>query len=191
MITQIWESYHRPRWILPTHSKRSGYVYIYIYTVTCFRYFSSNPNLPHYPASNSLVFEEGMVELSFLVGIHEDGKRETVETFDVFLYDPWGGARLGSQQRTRVEIVDAESSGTTTAAPFTTLYCNRDEDRGSTGSVVEINAIAGKVTKVDVVARDALGRARRFGGDLFAVWVEGREEAGVDDEIGALSVRKT
>lgn len=139
-----------------------------------------NPNLLNYPASNSLVFEEGVVELSFLVGIHEDGRRETVEKFDVFLYDPWGGARLGSQQRTRVEIIDAESSGTTTVATFTTLHYDRDEDGGSMGSVVGIGTITGRVTNVNVVARDALGRARRFGGDLFAVWVEGREEVGAD-----------
>lgn len=137
------------------------------------------------------MFDEGVVELSFLVGIHEDGRRETAEKFDVFLYDPWGGARLGSQQRTRVEIIDAESSGTTTVATFTTLHHDRDEDGGSdTGSVVEIGAIAGRVTNVTVVARDALGRRRRFGGDLFAVWVEGREEGSGDDEKGALSVRK-
>lgn len=40
-------------------------------------------------------------------------------------------------------------------------------------------AVAGQLTNFTLVARDALGRGRGEGGDLFAVWIERR--IGVDE----------
>lgn len=54
------------------------------------------------------------MELSFLLGVHQDGLPEEDEFFDILLEEAWGGARLGSQQRTRITIVDADRNGTTT-----------------------------------------------------------------------------
>ena len=138
------------------------------------------------------MFDEGVVEVSFLLSVHEDGQRETAEHADLLLHDPWGGARLGAQYRTRIKVVDAESKGMTADATLTTLTY----DDGSSGSEDsgEIDTIAGTITYVTVVAKNAFGRRRRFGGDHFAVWVEVREEAedddGDDENVGS-SVRET
>eukprot|EP00752_Nemacystus_decipiens_P001537 g1506.t1 len=65
----------------------------------------------HFTTSDELIFAAGVVELSILLSIHEDGEAEDDEHFDLFLYEPWGGARVGSQHRTRVTIYDAEADG--------------------------------------------------------------------------------
>lgn len=111
--------------------------------------------------------------MSFLLNIHQDGEPEGNEYFDLFLYEPWGGARLGSQQRTRVTIIDADSNGTTTDYSLTTFYS--DEDVSETE---EIHVLAGAVNSLTLVAKDAFGRARGFGGGVFTIWVDAREEEG-------------
>lgn len=133
-----------------------------------------------------------MVEISILLGVHEDGEAETEEYFDLFLLEPWGGARLGSQQRTRVTIFDAESNGTVTHHSTTSLLFDRDssedydyeeetqtsgydaDDDDDDSDVVVV--VAGTLGNVTLVARDALGRLRGFGGDIFEAWVEVRGE---------------
>lgn len=132
-----------------------------------------------------------MVELSILLGVHEDGEAETDEYFDLFLLEPWGGARLGSQQRTRVTILDAESNGTVTHHSTTSLLFDRDSSDGfdyeeevqTSGYDADddddsdaVVVVAGTLENVTLVARDALGRLRGFGGDVFEAWVEVRGE---------------
>ncbi|CAM9146088.1 unnamed protein product, partial [Ectocarpus sp. 8 AP-2014] len=140
--------------------------------------------------SDELVFDPGVVELSILLGVHEDGEAETEEYFDLFLLEPWGGARLGSQQRTRVTILDAESNGTVTHHSTTSLLFDRDSSDGiiyeeetqSSGYDADddddsdVVVVAGTLGNVTLVAKDALGRLRGFGGDVFEAWVEVRGE---------------
>ncbi|CAM9996213.1 unnamed protein product, partial [Ectocarpus sp. 12 AP-2014] len=149
---------------------------------------------PHafYTTSDELVFDHGVVEISILLGVHEDGEVETEEYFDLFLLEPWGGARLGSQQRTRVTILDAESNGTVTDHSTTSLLFDRessedydheeetqtsgyDADDDDDDSEVVVVA-AGTLGNATLVARDALGRLRGFGGNVFEAWVEVRGE---------------
>lgn len=127
-----------------------------------------------------------MVDLSILLSIHEDGKAESDEHFDLFLYEPWGGARLGSQHRTRVTIIDADITGAVTHLSESTVHYVSSGDSGDVyddGSGEEKTAaaaavawgnsvVAGTVENATIVARNALGGLRGFGGDLFEVWVE-------------------
>lgn len=85
-------------------------------------------------ASTSLTFAPGVVELSFLVGVHPDGVPEESEFFDLSLEGPWGGARLGAQHRTRVTVVDADGNGTTTDYAKTTASEYGDLTDGSKDS---------------------------------------------------------
>lgn len=135
--------------------------------------------------SNSLVFAPGEVELSLLLSVHEDGEPETNEFFDLFLYDPWGGARLGSQQRTRVTVVDAQTNSSTSDHTLTTFYLGGEEgEAGDTQSIV-----AGITYNVTLVAKDALGRNRGFGGDVFAAWIEAKELESFEVREAAWSFR--
>lgn len=149
-----------------------------------------------------------MVELSILVGIHEDGEVENDEYFDLLLHAPWGGARLGSQQRTRVTVKDAESDGAVAHHATSALHFDPTDDGGSSsqsyhesGEGVEtsnakddddeddddgddassIVVEAGTVQNGTLVAKDAMGGLRGFGGDVFTAWVEVKV-AGVDGE---------
>lgn len=131
--------------------------------------------------STSLVFAPGVVELSFLISVHQDGEPEPNEYFDLFLDEPWGGARLGAQQRTRITVIDHDSNGSTTDHMLSewmdaSVAVGFGDDR--------VQAIAGVTSNFTVVSRDALGRERGQGGDVFAVWVEASvgtesEESGV------------
>lgn len=125
------------------------------------------------------------MELSFLVSVHQDGEAEGGEYFDLSLHQPWGGARLGAQQRTRVTIIDAESNGSRTDHALTTWF-DEEGDVGEGGEEY-IYVVAGAINNATIVARDALGNERGFGGDVFAAWVEGRGED--SDEDGGTTVR--
>lgn len=159
---------------------------------------SSPPPLP--TCSDELVFAPGVVELSILLGIHEDGEAETDEHFDLFLYEPWGGARLGSQHRTRVTIIDAETVGAATHHSQSALH---HDDPGDSGGAYDDGAgdgetaatargdvvVAGTVENATLVARNALGELRGFGGDVFEAWVEARgavEEEGIYGDVAFL-----
>ncbi|CAM9128397.1 unnamed protein product, partial [Laminaria digitata] len=132
----------------------------------------------HYTTSNALVFAPGEVELSFLLSVHEDGEPENNEFFYLFLYDPWGGARLGAQQRTLVTVVDAQTNSSAIDHTLTTFYLGQGEgEAGDTHAIV-----AGAVDNVTIVTKDALGRERGFGGDVFAVWVEAKRQGMLDGE---------
>ncbi|CAM9523958.1 unnamed protein product, partial [Hapterophycus canaliculatus] len=76
---------------------------------------------------DKIVFNPGVVETSILLGVHEDGKAEPDEKFDLLLFEPWGGARLGAQRRTTVTIVDAEGNGTVTHHSKTSVHHYQDE----------------------------------------------------------------
>lgn len=125
---------------------------------------------PRRNCSDSLIFLPGVVELSFLLGVFQDGVSEGNEYFDIFLHQPWGGARLGAQHRTRVTVVDVDGNGTTTDPLLTGVFVDDSEVDGG-----ETVVVAGIVNNATLVARDTLGGARRQGGDVFVAWVEGRE----------------
>ncbi|CAM9174743.1 unnamed protein product, partial [Chrysoparadoxa australica] len=65
---------------------------------------TSSDVTPHaqYTGSTEVVFDEGVIELSFLVTIHDDGEQEGDEAFDLYLYAPRHGAVLGPQSQTRL-----------------------------------------------------------------------------------------
>lgn len=133
-----------------------------------------------------------MVELSILFGVHEDGELENDEYFDLFLHAPWGGARLGSQQRTRVTVIDAESTGAVAHHTTSVLHYEPTGDDGYSGLYDEsweggetaheghgdddyaggIVVEAGTVQSGTLVAKDAMDELRGFGGDVFVAWVE-------------------
>lgn len=150
--------------------------------------------------SDELVFAPGVVVLSILLGIHEDGEAEPDEHFDLFLYEPWGGARLGSQHRARVTISDAETSGAVTHHSRSALHyhdlggesADAYEDGSGVGKTVASArgdvVVAGMVQNATLVARDAVGGLRGFGGDVFDAWVEvrGAVEEGVYGDVGSL-----
>lgn len=158
---------------------------------------SSSLAPPQNTCSDELVFAPGVVELSILLGIHEDGEAEPDEHFDLFLYKPWGGARLGSQHRARVTILDAELGGAVTHHSQSTLHLDGSgggSDAYDVGSWEEktvateqgddaVVAVAGTLQNATLVARNALGGLRGFGGDVFEAWVEVRgaalEEGGI------------
>lgn len=149
------------------------------------------------PPSDDIVFNPGVVEMSILLGVHQDGEAETDEKFDLLLFEPWGGARLGSQQRTTVTIVDAEGNGTVPHHSTTSVHHHQDDgdEYGDAWEVGEedasadasefvdgddgrITVVAGTVNNATLVARDALGRLTGFGGDVFDAWVEVSRGAG-------------
>lgn len=151
------------------------------------------------PHSTALTFTSGVVELSFLLSIHQDGEaHETGEYFDLILYQPWGGARLGAQQRTRVTIVDANSYNGTSAMTDhrqTFFHDGGDDtfnarDRAEMGGKSDIFVRAGRVNNATIVAKDSSGRGRGYGGDLHAIWVEsmgfGDDEGDDDKEDSSL-----
>lgn len=155
------------------------------------------------------MFAPGVVELSILLGIHEDGEAEDDEHFDLFLYEPWGGARLGSQHRTRVKIHDAETGGAVTHHSQSALHFDGsgdgsgdayDDGSGEGEAAAAAGqgdiAVAGTVQSATLVARDALGGLRGFGGDVFEAWMEVRgavvEEGGAyGDGVASLDAKDT
>ena len=102
--------------------------------------FACPPPLPlrararRLPPSNDLVFARGAVELSFLISVHQDGETESSEFFDLVLYDPWGGARLGAQHRTRVTIVDAQTNSSTSDHNLTSFFLGGVTDEAGGGA---------------------------------------------------------
>ena len=63
------------------------------------------PTAP-YTASQTLVFEEGIVMLSFIITINDDQEVEANEEFSLFLSNPTSGASIGAQGSTKVIIED-------------------------------------------------------------------------------------
>jgi hypothetical protein len=59
-----------------------------------------------YTTSQTLLFEDGVVERSFLVSILDDNIVEENEVFQIVLELPEGGGSLGAQFRTNVTIID-------------------------------------------------------------------------------------
>lgn len=155
---------------------------------------------PLYPLlSDELVFAPGVVELSILLGVHEDAEAEAHEQFDLFLYEPWGGARLGSQHRTRVTINDAETGGAATTHHSRSalhyddpgdggdVYDDGSEEMGPAASARGDVVIAGTAKSATLVARNALGGLRGFGGDAFEARVEVRGAAEEGNLYGDVS----
>lgn len=66
------------------------------------------PTAP-YTASQTLVFEEGMVMLSFIISINDDQEAEANEVFSLFLANPTNGATIGAQGSTQVSIEDDDA----------------------------------------------------------------------------------
>ena len=62
-----------------------------------------------YTTSQKLIFDEGVVERSFLINIQDDNLVEEDEVFQVVLEVPEGGGSVGPQFRTNVTIVDDDA----------------------------------------------------------------------------------
>ncbi len=62
-----------------------------------------------YTTSQTLVFDEGVVERSFLINIQDDNLIEDDEVFQVVLEVPDGGGSVGPQFRTNVTIIDDDA----------------------------------------------------------------------------------
>lgn len=60
----------------------------------------------HYTTSQELIFEDGMIELSFSITILDDNIVEEDEVFQVVLETPSGGGSVGPQFRANVTIID-------------------------------------------------------------------------------------
>ena len=99
-----------------------------------------------------LFFEEGAVETSVLLVIHDDRMMEGDERFFVDLVDPRGGAVLGPQFRASVVIID-DDAYKTTSGQF----------------AMDPNGIAGSPAALGIAAFSGAGTLQRVGGDVFLV----------------------
>ncbi|KAJ8601307.1 hypothetical protein CTAYLR_007233 [Chrysophaeum taylorii] len=106
-----------------------------------------------YTTSSLLEFSPGIVELSFLVTVHDDRDAEFDETAVFELLAPDGGATLGPQRRATLTVLDDDDASRTTAR-----YSLFGGDwRG----------VAGVASEVVVHAFSGTGARRRVGGDMF------------------------
>ncbi|KAJ1455738.1 hypothetical protein M885DRAFT_440724 [Pelagophyceae sp. CCMP2097] len=110
-----------------------------------------------YATSLRLEFAPGVVELSFLVTIHDDRLLEADEECAFRLHSPAGGAVLGPQRTTVLTIRDDDAFRT--AARYSRW-------RG------DWHGVAGVPSGIYVVAHSAFGQISRIGGDRFVVEVE-------------------
>ena len=85
-------------------------------------------SVAHYTSSQELIFEEGMVMVSFLVTINDDVAVEGNETFALVLLEPTGGASLGPQAVTQVTILDEDGGR---LQPTATVLTGTAIDAGS------------------------------------------------------------
>ena len=111
-----------------------------------------------YTTSQTLFFDEGVVERSFLVSILDDNVVEENEVFQIVLELPEGGGSIGSQFRTNITIIDDDLD---LLSPVFTKPVE-----------TEITAIANVPFQVDVQAVVASGVKSVIGGERFLAVVE-------------------
>lgn len=126
-----------------------------------------------YTVSTNLEFGDGVVELSFLVSIHDDRVFEVDETAIFELLGVSGGATLGPQRRTELKIVDDDAYRTSAANSII-----RGDWRG----------VAGVPSDFVIAAFSGAGEPMRVGGDYFLVEVvpampSGELDGNSDQEI--------
>jgi len=110
-----------------------------------------------YTGNETVVFRNGQIRASFLVTINDDRMNEADETFSVHLSNPTGGARLGTQSRTIVTIIDDDEHKT--CSDKTTLLGHNNNHLGS----VE----AGSDLQFSLLAKSCSGNDQTIGGDTF------------------------
>lgn len=110
-----------------------------------------------YTLATTLTFDPGVVELSFLVSIHDDRHHEDDETAIFELFQADGGATLGPQKRTELTIIDDDAHRT--SAKFSLFG---GDWRG----------VAGEVSNLAIAAYSGAGNQVRVGGSHFLVELE-------------------
>ncbi|KAL7553689.1 hypothetical protein ACHAWF_017014 [Thalassiosira exigua] len=112
----------------------------------------------YYTANQTVVFRPGQIRASFLVSINDDRRLETNETFSIHLANPTGHARLGTQSRTIVTIIDDDEQKT--CSNQTTLgHSKRDLGYAEAGIPVEF----------DIFAKTCAGQSQETGGDTMRI----------------------
>jgi len=111
-----------------------------------------------YTGNQTVVFRHGQIRASFLVTINDDRMKEDDETFSVHLSTPTGGARLGTQSRTIVTIID-DDEDRTCSNKTTILGHNNNNHLGS----VE----AGTHLQFSLSAKTCGDEDQTIGGDTF------------------------
>ena len=111
-----------------------------------------------YTTSQTLYFDEGVVERSFLVSIIDDNIVEENEVFQIVLELPEGGGSIGAQFRTNVTIVDDD------------LYLLSPVF--TTPKVKQIVSVAGDTFTVPIQAIAANGVDMTVGGERFLAVIE-------------------
>jgi hypothetical protein len=111
-----------------------------------------------YTTSQTLYFDEGVVERSFLVSILDDNVVEENEVFQIVLELPEGGGSIGSQFRTNITIIDDDLE---LLSPIFTHPLD-----------TKITAVANVPFQVNVQAVAASGVKSVVGGERFLAVVE-------------------
>ena len=135
----------------------------------------------NYESSQSLVMEESVVQLSFLITIHDDVIVERNETFLLQLRNVQGGAMRGPQMKTTVTIIDDDAeklSPTQTKVTEILLPMDRQLGRASPESIdgnTLIEVTAGLPVLLLVEALDPRGNPVKNGAgavDLSPVFID-------------------
>ena len=114
-----------------------------------------------YTTSQTLSFEEGVIERTFKISILDDNIVEENEVFQVVLEVPEGGGSVGAQFRSNITIVDNDLP--LISAKLSKLLQNTT------------SAVAGTPFKVYLNAVAANGKAINTGGELFFAVIENDE----------------
>jgi hypothetical protein len=116
----------------------------------------------HYTATQTLVFEHGIIRKSFLLAINNDNIPEADETFRLILSEPCCGSSLGNQWITQVTILDDESRSQTLIN-----YLN------STAALVDAPHSAGEIANVSIISASYFGNITdaRDTGDTFVIQI--------------------
>ncbi|CAM9298355.1 unnamed protein product, partial [Choristocarpus tenellus] len=137
-----------------------------------------------YTSSTTLVFESGTTEMSFLLSIHQDGIPESDETFNLLLENPRGGARLGAQRKTSVEIIDGDRNGSTDPSLTWAIGHITNITGEHALGTKKVEGVAGETGNLTLVSMDSEGQPRGEGGDIYTAWVEDV----YDDEVSTITI---
>ncbi|TMW66346.1 hypothetical protein Poli38472_004111 [Pythium oligandrum] len=129
-----------------------------------------------YTSSQLLQFADGVVELSFLLTIHDDHKVEGDETFRVILRSPTDGSSLGSQREAFVTILDDDLPLTDAKLSYIVP---------TSGTTLQKGGYAGDPLKFQIQAVLGNGALKTTGSDLFLMesYVADEREADLADAL--------